>query len=109
MDASPGQYHPHRYYSRAEALQSLLYESLCATSGKPSTWLPLGRLVEQALLVPFACFVCFVCIARFASGRRKHVKNYNPMQEDDLGETIALSKVNVRSRQVDILKAYDHT
>ena len=37
------------------------------------------------------------------------MKQFNPMQEDDLGGTIALSKLNVRSRQVDILKAYDHT
>ena len=55
----------HRYYSsssshtelalrvitlRVQAIQSLLYES-CATSGKPSTWLPLGGLVEQVYLM----------------------------------------------------------
>ena len=31
----------------SKPIRSLLYES-CATSGKPSTWLPLGGLVEQA-------------------------------------------------------------
>ena len=29
----------------------------CATSGKPSTWLPLGRLVEQATVPHTSLFV----------------------------------------------------
>ena len=45
-----------------------------------------------------------------ASGlQTQNWKNHNPVQEDDLGGTIARFKINVRARQVDILKAYDHT
>ena len=61
-----GPEHSHRYYSPAvqylalrvtlRQYSALLYE-LCAASGKPSTWLPLGWLVEQATVSHTCAFV----------------------------------------------------